>query len=76
MIGQKKLLEKLNTYNIDNFPRPFNGYFSDLMNIHFGIKEHAKIWRPFNVETEVVSGCKFVFMQHDRGKKDMKWENA
>ena len=62
--------------NIENFPRPFNGYFSDLMNIHFGIKEHAKIWRPFNVETEVVSGCKFVFMRHDRGKKDMKWENA
>lgn len=62
--------------NVENFPRPFDGYFNDLMTKYFGIKEHEKIWRPFNVETEVVSGYKFVFQQRSEGHQVMKWENA
>ena len=62
--------------NVENFPKPFDGYFNDLMAKYFDIKEHSKIWRPFSVETEVVSGCKFVFQRHDSGYQVMKWENV
>lgn len=62
--------------NVADFPRPFSGYFNDLMEKHFGVTERDKIWRPYSVESEVVSGCKFVFQRASDSCQIMRWENA
>lgn len=60
------------------FAKPFEGrYYNDLMSQYFGIKEHDKVWRPVQVETETLScGAKFVFQRHGEGCQVMEWEDV
>lgn len=61
--------------DVSQFEKPFDGNYCDFMHEYFGIVGSDLLRRPYAVETEAVSGCKFVFYSPKSNSQLMQWEN-